>query len=187
MKKLSILLIILLLLTGCGSKTYSGKIEVIEGAKDSEFGITTESALLYREVEMVQWINDEQGVRLVLANYPIESFEYDGKEYINPSFPIESACFVGKSTISGVELSEDVLKAIMFSDIGAKTSVVEELPISFRSDVDLVQYGSSYATGHNDWTLGDVKITFSYLDDDSSFTVKGSVKDNVLSLTSVSK
>ena len=87
-----------------------GSLNVKEGACDPLLDIKTESPILIRNVEMVQWYKDENGVRMVLANYPLESFEDNGITYTNPSFPedLNNVVFYGKTTVGDTGLIVDL-------------------------------------------------------------------------------
>lgn len=142
----------------------SGKLINDSNAKDDLLGIETDSPVLIRNVSMVQWYKDEDGIRLVLANYPLESFKDGDKEYNNPEFPndITSEVFTGSVRIEGYDLKigSNVLKALS----SLKQTTINELPENNGNNHNLTYVNGAYVTASDDWNLGDIKVTYSYID-----------------------
>lgn len=175
MKKiLTVLLSILFLslLCGCSKKeTISGKLYYSEKVIDPDFGIEVDSPILIREVEMVQYFKNDNGdVEMVFANYPIESFD----EKTNPEFPnyVTSEVFHEKLYINGIELSEGVIQNIINSADIPKIQL-NDLPKDNGNKFNLVEYNGAYVTASNNWDIGDIRVTFYYLDKDNIYNLTG--------------
>lgn len=183
MRKIYLLLIIvvILLTTGCMNKTYSGKITSNSGAVDDYFGVAVDSPILIRNVEMVQYHkNNKDEVEKVFANYQIESF--DG--YENPQFPTNftNKVFYNNLLIDGITLSDEVVSAIIY---GAKAKFIklEDLPTDKCEENNLLYRDGYYFTASNDWEVGDIRISYEYLDTGISYSLTGEVKDNIMNYT----
>lgn len=172
MKRIVKVLIAFMMIVGlvaCNSEV-TGTLQVKSGAKDDTFNVFSESAVLVREVEMVQWFHDENGVRLVLANYHIDNFEVDGVSYVNPEFPYETKIFVGDATVSGKTVTSEQLSGLasLLKEEGKFTKIVN-IP---TLNPDYIVYNGSYTNATNDWALGEVVISFYALNDGVEVTVK---------------
>ncbi len=159
----------------------NGDIKVIENAYDDEFDISVASPILIRNVEMVQYYKDDEGVRMVLANYPIASFD----DYINPDFSnIRSKVFYGDSKINDIVLDETILKQIYINNFDSPLiyKQVEDLPLENGDVYNLVYNNGAYVTASDEWHLGDIRVTYYYLDEEElkDFTVVARCKDNKL-------
>ena len=159
----------------------SGDIKVVEDAYDDEFDISYTSPILIRNVEMVQYYKDDKGVRMVLANYPIASFD----DYINPEFSnITSKVFYGKSTINNIVLDESILEQLYINDFDSPLTYkqVEDLPIENGDAYNLVYNNGTYVTASDEWQLGDIRVTYYYLDEEQlkDFTIVAGCSDNKL-------
>lgn len=159
-KKLIAILVVALsvfTLTGC-TKTYSGKLP--EGkASDPQLNISVDAPILVRTVEMVQNYTDESGTRLVFANYLIENEN-------NPSFPtdITSKVFYDPSiSLNGEAIDESVIEVIAGKYEGKK---LENLGRENGNAFNLTgDYSSSaYVTASDDYKLGDIRVTYTYLE-----------------------
>lgn len=165
-----------------------GNLLNTEDAKDDEFGVVVPSAVLVRDVQMVQWHQDEKGIRLVLANYELPSFKDGVTSYTNPSFykQIVSKDFTSSATINGLDADVSVLKAVAEQiriDKLGKTSP-EKVPNDANKKYDLVIRNGEYVSDGDDWELGDVRVVYEYLNkDNSNITVVGNVKKNKLSIS----
>lgn len=179
MKKILITLLSILsilVLCGCSSvTTYTGKLEYTGTVKDEELNVEVDAPILIREVEMVQYYKDENGnVKTVLANYPIDSF--DG--YTNPEFKMNNAIIHGELKINGVVLSEEMIKAIVYSDNVKKIKV--DVDGNSGNKLGLVYLDGSYVTASNDYELGDIKVTYYYIDGNNSYKLTGAIIDDKL-------
>lgn len=167
-------------------KTYvfKGQLNVIEGAKDPDFQIDTDSPVLVRNVEMVQYYKGENGVRTVLANYPIESFEDNGTEYNNPAFPddVTTKIFYGTVTLDKDNhvLDGNALKPLSaneyeFFDKAIEKETITELPEEAGNRYNLTYHDDAYVTASDEWSIGEIKVTFLKVRKDSldDFTVAG--------------
>ena len=188
MKKILILLITLLCLTACASnKKISGVIDTKKGAVDELLAVESEYPALYRKVEMVQYFNDEGTVKLVFANYHIDSFELDGTKYENPEFPTDlvSDVIAGEAYIGDTALSADVLSGIVFN--GGNTTRLTGLDPEAGNKFNLTYEDDYYITSSDEWVVGDIRVSYYGLDDASSFTITGKIKDGVITLTDKSE
>lgn len=179
--KLTIILSILLLLCACGEKTYTGALRNESNAFDSDLNISVDAPILVRNVEMVQYYKDEAGnVSSVLANYPIESF--DG--YTNPEFPkdITNKIFHSDIYIGENKLSNELVEAIVYSD-GVKKTDLLDLPENNGNAYNLVYTNGSYVTASNDWQIGEIKVTYYYIDSKTMYEIVAKLEDGVLIYT----
>ena len=162
-------------------KSITGGFTYSTPARDDKYGIEIDSPILIREVEMVQYYQDENGeIKLVLANYPIESVD----NYVNPEFPddIQSDIFYSDDIkFAGYELSKDVINAIAFSNIEKKE--IKELQIDNVLEDNLVCAGNALVSASNDWQLGEIKITYKYIDCSKEYVIKAKIKDNEIIYT----
>ncbi|MDO4197954.1 MAG: TMEM43 family protein [Erysipelotrichaceae bacterium] len=177
MKKI-IIILLLLLLTGCGEKEYTGTIEYSTGASDSELNIETEYPVLIRNVEMVQYIKEDEEVKLVFANYPIESTE----EYTNPEFPegLGNEVFYNDLSLNTYSLSEETINEIIFNENTIKKQLTD-IPEQDLSEYNLIKLDDYYVTVGDDYQLGDIRISYYYIED-INVTIKAKLKDNILSV-----
>lgn len=179
--KLTIILSILLLLCACGEKTYTGALRSESNASDPDLNISVDAPILVRNVEMVQYYKDEAGnVSSVLANYPIESF--DG--YTNPEFPkdITNKIFHSDIYIGENKLSNELVEAIVYSD-GVKKTDLLDLPENNGNAYNLVYTNGSYVTASNDWQIGEIKVTYYYIDSKTMYEIVAKLEDGVLIYT----
>ena len=159
-------LFILLTISGCVSSTISGKVASTPGAHDDELLIETDAPVLIRSVEMVQYLKDDNGnVNLVLANYPIESFE----GYENPEFnlPLDNRVFYGEIKLNDEVLSGEQVKSLVYSNETDFTRL-HNLPTSNGHKYNLVLKDDAYITASDDWNLGDIRITYYTLEFDDT-------------------
>ena len=183
--KLLILLSLLTILVSCGEKTFTGKLEYSAKPLDEMFNVEVDAPVLIRTVEMVQYYKNDNGeVVKVFSNEPIESFD----NYVNPEFNNEiiSEVFFNDISIDGIKLSEDLVKAIAYSENTIKKEL-KDLPEDELNKYNLVLVDGVYATANNDWEIGDLRISYSYVDKDDVYNISGKLKDDVLELTSSSK
>ena len=148
-----------------------GVIGGTEGSQDSSTGVKSSKPILIKNVEMVQWIKDNDGVRKVFANYKIDSFEDNGKKYTNPDFPkgLNNELIYGKVTTGKrrIQLSREVLnylvnesgfiKEDMFSQ---KTDLLEPADDKYN----LISTGDYLISASDDWEVGEVRISYYELD-----------------------
>jgi len=179
------------LICGLSLKEYDGNISegnvvYINGSfelgnvKDEVFNVETESSVLYREVMMVQKISDENGERLVLSNYQLDEsqlFESD----------VNSQYFYGDSKINGLSISDDLLEYI-YKVIRKQGNTIEVLAQDENSGnkFNLTLANGSYVTASDDWAIGDIKVSFSTINNDS-LAIVGTIKDGKLSLNEFSQ
>ncbi len=171
MKKLSLAALILalvLLLASCGGKEVSGKLEYTDKAKDSEFGVEVDAPILVRCVEMVQNYKDENGERLVLSNKKLES-EVSAS---NPDFPedVKEAIFCGEVKLNGTVLSEDAVKAIVYSETVVKNTL-NELPKNGGNAFGLVYKDGAYVSASDEWKAGEIRVSYYYISEDDAVSV----------------
>lgn len=155
--------------------------------KDDLFDVEVDSAVLVRDVEMVQWYKDEEkGIRLVLANYQLDSFEDDGVKYENPKFytDIKSEVFYGTATIKELEVDKSVLEGVVkeFYKGNLEKTYYKDLVNDKNKAYDLVIRDGDYVTPSNEWQLGDVRVSYYYLDD-TAITVVGNIHNSKISIS----
>ena len=156
MKKLSLILV-LFLICGC-SNIIKGNITAEGNTIDNELDIACDSPILVRNVEMVQYNKNESGeVELVLANYPIESFD----SYTNPEFPenISNKIFHSSIYINGTELTDEQIECLVYNN-QADLMKLTDLPEHNGNIYGLVLNDGSYISASNDWKLGEIRITY---------------------------
>jgi len=188
--------VILLLIAGVfGGKLYisankatvtTGDIKTISNAYDDELEIEVNSPILVREVKMAQYYKDNNGVRLVLANYPIDSFTADGTNYQNPKFysEVESKVFLGEASLNEYKLDEEALNLIAYKAVqGSSLTQLTDLNPVKGFKYNLVKYEDAYITASDDWALGDVEITYYYLseEDAANYTIAGNISGSNIS------
>ncbi len=171
-----------------GKLTWNGETQ------DDMFLFTADSPALIRSVEMVQWyrnVNDE--VYLTLSDKKLPDFEHEGKTYANPDFPTH---IVGKVFSSGVKadgipLSDASVAQLsggsnMILSSAVATTAIEDLPLETGEKYGLAKYDGFYATPGEDWALGDIVVSFRYVDPSfyDTVTVFGTVtEDGKLDIT----
>ena len=187
-KIICLIIIFIIVIVGCtialyfvSNKTITGKFSYSTSAKDDRYGIEVDSPILIREVEMVQYYQNENGeAELVFANYPIDSFD----NYINPEFPkdIQSKVFYsGDIKFAGYELNEDVINAIAYSDI--KKMEITKLQVDDVLEDNLVCTGNALVSASNEWQLGEIRITYKYIDSSKEYSIKSSINNNQIMYT----
>lgn len=188
-KKIIIFIVVfIILIVGCTISLYFKLNKKIEGkftysslASDDRYGVEINSPILIREVEMVQYYKDENGkVELVFANYPIESFD----NYNNPNFPeeIKSEVFYSEDIkFNDYELSEDVIDAIAYSDIDKLE--ITELQVNDVLEDNLVCVDNALVSASNEWQLGEIRITYKYIDPSKEYSINSSTKGNQIIYT----
>ena len=172
------------------SKSYDNQTVAInggfvseQGAYDEELLTGCDSAILLRDVKMLQWVNDEKGVRLALANYPVDSFEVDGAKYENPKFYNELPRVVNHGVLKAgnVTIGNSALDAIANSSYVEKTTL-ENINENGGYKYKLTPYNGSFVTASDDWCIGEVKVDLLEIKDEAleNVTIVGKVNDNVL-------
>lgn len=154
----------------------SGKF-IFTTKNDTEFDISVDAPLLYRKVEMVQYHKDDSGnVEMVFSDKPIESFD----SYVNPDFPqdITSKIFYENTTLDGKSLSLDSAIDIINSDI--EMVRLDSLSEDGGSEFGLVCQDNAYISASNEWNIGEIRVTFYYLDPNKTYSIKGIVNNNVI-------
>ena len=189
MKKKRILVIIfasivvieiaLLLIYLLSSKDIIGTFSFNEVAIDNKYNVKSETGILIKKVEMVQYHKNGDGeVELVFANYPLESL--DG--YDNPEFPedIVSEEYYSDSIKFGeYELSENAIHQIIENKAIEKVQLLN-LPEDGAIKDNLVIVNGTYVTASNEWALGEIKITYYYIDMSQKFKINASIKNNII-------
>lgn len=172
------------------NKVYNNQTVVINGgllseetAYDEELQTGCNSAILLREVKMLQWVNDEKGIRLALANYPIETFTVDGATYTNPSFynKLPRKVNHGLLKAGNVQIDNSVLDLLANTSFVQKTQVTE-INENSGFKYQLTSYNGSYVTASDEWSIGEVKIDLYEITDEAlaNVTIVGKVNNNKL-------
>ena len=148
-----------------------GVIGGTEGSQDSSTGVKSSKPILIKNVEMVQWIKDDDGVRKVFANYKIDSFEDNGKKYTNPDFPkgLNSELIYGKVTTGKrrIQLSHEVLNYLVNESGFIKEDMFVQKTDLLEPEDDkynLISTGDYLISASDDWEVGEVRISYYELD-----------------------
>lgn len=171
--------------------TYNNQLVAINGglvtdetAYDKELETGCDSAILLREVKMLQWVNDGKGIRLALVNYPIDSFEVEGKKYTNPNFYNQLYRVVNHGVLmaGNIKIDSSVLDLLANTSFVEKTQV-EDVNINVGAKYGLAPYNGSYVSASDEWSIGEAKIDLYEVTDESleKVTIIGKVNNNVLS------
>jgi len=148
-----------------------GNLETIENAFEMDLDFNADACLLIREVKVVQNYSDENGERLVLANYNIKNPNEELDTVIKSNY------FIGKAKINGIELDDSILRSLA-NCIGYKEYTNLD-PVS-GNDYDLTFVNNAYVTASDEWNLGDIKVTYKYLSSDDEIEILGRYKDGLL-------
>lgn len=161
-------------------KKIDGKFKYTSPAKDDKFGVSFDSPILIRKVEMVQYHkNDDGNVEMVFSNYHLDSFD----EYVNPDFPddIHSEVFYSEDIqFSQYKITADIIKVIAYDDNISKVDVND-----FQLERDISEYGLVYSEGalvsaSNEWKVGEIKITYSYIDPLNEYVITSLITNNTI-------
>lgn len=174
----------------------TGPIRVLEGAKDPDFGISVDSPVLIRKVEMYQYVLRGNTVSKDFSetHEPDQTVTEFGSErrLSNPLFPSEpkSKVFCGSAEIgdSGLLLSEELLKTLGFGSYINFSSQPGKLPVAVGDGgkvFGLVPIDDmTYGTGGGDyWEVGDLRVTWYMVDPEDLaevYTAVGVVQDGVI-------
>lgn len=178
-------------------EVYTGKLTLLEGAEDQEFGIKVDSPILIRKVEMYQYykFNEKLRKRFSDKHEPQVKMEIFKKERIfkNPAFPSEpkAEVFCGKVKIgdSNLLLSDEILEKFSLKKYVNFETQPEKLEVSGLKNgkkvFDLVPIDdNTYSNSvDGDWDVGDLRVTWYSIDlDDLAdvYTAAGIVKDGVI-------
>lgn len=173
---LIIILLLLVILLITNFKKVSGKIEYFNVATDDTFNVTVDAPILVRNVEMVQYNKNEDGtVEKVFANYHIDSFD----NYENPEFPsnLNTEVFYGDLSINGNILTDNIIREIAYSDNTDKIQLNEIPEIENPNFVKLDKY---YVSASNDWKVGELRISYYYIDKEAIYSFVCNYKGNKL-------
>lgn len=169
-----ILLAVLLLIKNY--KNVNGKIEYSNNAVDDTFNVTMDAPILVRNVEMVQYNKNEDGtVEKVFANYHIDSFD----DYENPEFPsnLNTEVFYGDLSINGNILTDNIIREIAYSD---NTNKIQLNEIPEIENADFVKLDNYYVSASNDWKVGELRISYYYIDKEAIYSFICNYKGNKL-------
>lgn len=178
-------------------EVYTGKLTMLEGAEDSDFGIKVDSPILIRKVEMYQYYKFNEKLRKDFfdKHQPKIKMEIFKKERIfkNPAFPSEpkAEVFCGKVKIgdSDLLLSDEILEKFSLEKYVNFETQPEKLEVSGLKNgkkvFDLVPIDdNTYSNSvDGDWDVGDLRVTWYSIDlDDLAdvYTAAGVVKDGVI-------
>lgn len=176
----------------------TGALTVLEGARDPDFGISVDSPVLIRKVEMYQYVS--HGSQTVTTDFSnnheaSQTVKELGQERTlhNPMFPDEpkAKVFCGKVEIgdSGLLLSEKLLNKFSLINYVDFDRQPAKLPVSGLADgprvFDLEPLDDyTYATPGGDyWEVGDLRVTWYAVDPDDFaevYTAVGAVEDGVI-------
>ena len=139
--------------------------------EDDLFLFSADSPALVRSVEMVQWyrnVNDE--VYLTLYAEKLPDFEFDGKSYVNPDLPasMPAKVFSGGVRVDGIPLSDEAVSQLtggdrMILSSALRKADITDLPLETGEKFGLAKYDGFYATPGEEWTVGDISVSFYYV------------------------
>jgi hypothetical protein len=165
-----------------------GKLQWKGNAEDDKFLFTADSPALVRTVEMVQWYrNSNDEVYLTLYDRKLPDFEDGGKTYTNPDLPADmtSKVFSGGVSADGIPLSAEAVSQLAGGNRLVLTSAVstvkiEDLPLETAEKFGLAKYEGFYATPGEEWKLGDIVVSWKYVDPSfyDTVTVYGEVTED---------
>jgi len=152
-------------------------------AVDEDLNVSAPSSILIRTVEMVQYYKDSDGVRLVLSNHQLDSFKDNGVEYNNPDMSsiLPSMIFYSDTYIGndGLKLDDNAIEQLVYNDEFEKVQLVGLNDID--NEYGLISNDNCYISGNDEWNLGDIKVTYYYLNTNSDpITVVGKISDDVI-------
>lgn len=174
----------------------SGKLTLLEGARDEDFDIYVDSPILIRKVEMYQYIADKDKKDVVTTGFsdkhePMQ--DTDEGTLTNPKFPddVKSEIFYGKVQIGddGLYLSNKILEKLSYDGYINLENQPEKLPVgglaeggSYLGLEPLDDY--TYCTpGGEYFEVGDLRVTWYAVDPSDLtgiYTAVGGVKDGVI-------
>lgn len=165
-----------------------GKPVVTQYPKDNTFGVTCESCILVRNVEMYQYVLSGDTVYRQFSSVQQSDVKgKNGEKFINPSFPenMKTASFFGDVTLgeSGVSVSPDFINALYNKESGVSDNVRIEVldKIEIKG---LNPCGDGYFTKSDPENpeIGDVRVRYTYIVPDSieNVTVCGLLKNGVI-------
>ncbi len=136
-----------------GTLTHDG------GATDTVFGITADSAMLFRVSEMAQWVRSEDALTLVWSEEVVSAHE---NEVINFPSNTKSNHYAAKGVkLGGYEISVDQL--LMLEN---RTALTELPDVDTRGFKTVNHNGTDYITNSENLDApkeGDVRIRYEYL------------------------
>lgn len=173
-----------------GNGSYENKVVAISGdlvtdekAYDIELQTECDSAILLRDIKMLQWVNDDKGARLALANYEVGSFKVGEATFENPEFYKD----LTRTVSHGILKAGDIVLDNSVLDLLANTSFVKKTPVTNINEsggfkYKLSPYNGAYVSASDEWSIGEVKVElFEVKDEDlNDVTIVGTVKDNTL-------
>lgn len=165
----------------------TGKLSVLEAPVDNKTGVTVDGLVLVRTVEMYQYYTFDDSVYRGFSAIQRDDIEGEkGEKYINPDFPDEckNALFFSNATIGngGLVVDESLLEALYRKSSLVENSVdkvdIENLEIEGFKPCGEGYYTSTNANA-DDWQIGDIRIKYSYIPEDSlnNVTVVGLQQD----------
>lgn len=185
MKKLISLIIIMAItlgLSGCMSKAYSGTLHSEGTVRDELFLVEADCAILIRNVDMVQYLETEEGVELVFANRVLDPVE--GYETFEFPEGLTTEIFCNGLKLGESSLSEEIIKELAYGDLLEKKQL-SELPDLGSNDLHLIKVGDAYVTRSDDWQPGEIRVTYSCIEA-QDIVIRGREKEGVLSVNSAS-
>ena len=181
-------------------EVYTGKLTLLEGAVDSDFGIKVDSPILIRKVEMYQYVEKEKAPNAVRKGFydkhkPEIKITKKNTEHIykNPEFPSEpkAQIFYGKVKIGDGDLllSDEMLEKFSFDSYINFEKQPKKLEVSGlkngKKALDLVPIDDYTYSNSVDgvWDVGDLRVTWYTIDPKDLadvYTAAGTVKDGVI-------
>lgn len=152
----------------------SGIPEILTAPVDRATGVTAESCVLVRNVEMYQYVISGDTVYKQFCAYQNDDIKgKNGEKFVNPAFPdnMHNAVFFGDVRIkdTGISVCPDFLNALLEKESGVRDS----LEISVLENLKIKGYvynddGFYYSTPDpSKPEIGDVRISYSCIPEDS--------------------
>ncbi len=143
MKKILLIIMISLLLTGCG------KEKIYEDLTDTNFEVINDKIEVYSEVYLEDIINNKNNIELITNNFPIDTEDLGTKEY-KIYYKLEDKKYVYKFNIMVVDTTEPRV-------ISGTNKTIQ---VNYSGDLcDLIMYGDNYSGNVTCTIEGDYDLT----------------------------
>ncbi len=173
-------------------QVHSGPLVIQKGATDPDFGITVNSPILIRNVQMYQYIEDGDGIRKSFSSYHEPDVETELLTFSNPEFPAEprEALFFGEVAIGEDELllsnelvGKFALDAYIYFRDQPPKSLVEVRGHDEVFGLEPVSRHYYASSAGKPWRIGDVRVRWFAVNPANFaplYTVAGTVQDGII-------
>ena len=169
-----------------------GELVTVEGAADTELGVHTNTPVLLRHVEMLQYYINPQGKldkKYDDTRLPSVKAEIFGttRTFDNPPFPDLGAYtyFTGVATVGkdGPQVSAELLEKLCYGNYvdfqnGSYRHQLTNLPDDVG--MDLIRFGDYYGAPGDDTEVGHIRVSYYIGVPEGSYTVAGTLQDGVI-------